>query len=198
MALTIYGDLDVSIIDEMPPGRQPVETYIVPPRERERTYTFTRSQIDQGYQGFFVYPLVEQGDNGEILAAVEEQERLQTAQTTASTSRTDELISGAGSVFGALMGGRRSSRSIATAVRSVSAKRGRTTRAAEKVEQYGARIEDHTEDLTELETTLADAIVELDERWALVATATLVVPVPLEKNDITVSQVALAWVPVTR
>lgn len=95
------------------------------------------------------------------------------------------------------MGGRRSSRSIATAVRSVSAKRGRTT-AAEKVEQYGARIEDHTEDLTELEATLADAIVELDERWALVATATQVVPVPLEKNDITVSQVALAWVPVTR
>ncbi len=131
-------------------------------------------------------------------AIAKEQERLQTAQTTASTSRTDELISGAGSVFGALMGGRRSSRSIATAVRSVSAKRGRTTRAAEKVEQYGARIEDHTEDLTELETTLADAIVELDERWALVATATLVVPVPLEKNDITVSQVALAWVPVTR
>ena len=131
-------------------------------------------------------------------AIAKEQERLQTAQTTASTSRTDELISGAGSVFGALMGGRRSSRSIATAVRSVSAKRGRTTRAAEKVEQYGARIEDHTEDLTELETTLADAIVELDERWALVATATQVVPVPLEKNDITVSQVALAWVPVTR
>ena len=131
-------------------------------------------------------------------AIAKEQERLQTAQTTASTSRTDELISGAGSVFGALMGGRRSSRSIATAVRSVSAKRGRTTRAAEKVEQYGARIEDHTEDLTELEATLADAIVELDERWALVATATLVVPVPLEKNDITVSQVALAWVPVTR
>ena len=131
-------------------------------------------------------------------AIAKEQERLQTAQTTASTSRTDELISGAGSVFGALMGGRRSSRSIATAVRSVSAKRGRTTRAAEKVEQYGARIEDHTEDLTELEATLADAIVELDERWALVATATQVVPVPLEKNDITVSQVALAWVPVTR
>lgn len=77
LALTIYGDLDVSIIDEMPPGRQPVETYIVPPRERERIYTFTRSQIDQGHQGFFVYPLVEQGDNGEILAAVEEQERLQ-------------------------------------------------------------------------------------------------------------------------
>jgi ATP-dependent DNA helicase RecG len=78
LALTLYGDLDVSIIDEMPPGRQPVETHIVPPLERERVYAFARSQIEQGRQVFIVYPLVEQGDNGDVLAAVEEQERLQT------------------------------------------------------------------------------------------------------------------------
>lgn len=77
LALTLYGDLDVSIIDEMPPGRQPVETHVVPPVERERIYAFVRSQIEQGHQIFIVYPLVEQGDNGDILAAVEEQERLQ-------------------------------------------------------------------------------------------------------------------------
>lgn len=77
LALTLYGDLDVSIIDEMPPGRQPVETHVVPPLERERVYTFARSQIEQGRQIFIVYPLVEQGDNGDVLAAVEEQERLQ-------------------------------------------------------------------------------------------------------------------------
>jgi len=77
LALTLYGDLDVSIIDEMPPGRQPVETHVVPPLERERTYTFTRMQIEKGYQAFVVYPLVEQGENEEVLAAVQEQERLQ-------------------------------------------------------------------------------------------------------------------------
>ncbi len=76
LALTLYGDLDVSIIDEMPPGRQPVETHVVPPLERERIYAFTRSQVDEGHQVFVVYPLVEQGENGEVLAAVEEQERL--------------------------------------------------------------------------------------------------------------------------
>ncbi len=77
LALTLYGDLDVSIIDELPPGRQPVETHLVPPLERERIYAFARSQIEQGNQVFIVYPLVEQGDNGDLLAAVEEQERLQ-------------------------------------------------------------------------------------------------------------------------
>lgn len=131
-------------------------------------------------------------------AMAKDQERLDTAETTASTSKTDELISGAGAVFGALMGGRRSSRSIASAVRSVSSKRGRSTKAKEKVEQYAARIDDHKEDLVELEATLGDAIVEIDERWAGVATQTKVEQVPLEKNDITVSQLALVWIPTSR
>lgn len=127
-----------------------------------------------------------------------DQERLSSAETTASTSKTDELISGAGSVFGALMGGRRSSSSIATAVRSVASKRGRSTKAKEKVEQYAARLEDHQEGLGELEANLADAIVEIDERWAEVATLTEVQQVPLEKNDINVTQLALVWVPTAR
>jgi ATP-dependent DNA helicase RecG len=77
LALTIYGDLDVSVMDEMPPGRQPVETHIVYPTERERVYTLIRSQVEQGHQAFIIYPLVEQGENEETRAAVEEQERLQ-------------------------------------------------------------------------------------------------------------------------
>jgi ATP-dependent DNA helicase RecG len=77
LALTIYGDLDVSVMDEMPPGRQPVETHIVYPTERERVYTLIRSQVENGHQAFIIYPLVEQGDNEESKAAVEEQERLQ-------------------------------------------------------------------------------------------------------------------------
>jgi ATP-dependent DNA helicase RecG len=75
--LTIYGDLDVSVLDEMPPGRQPVDTHILYPTERERVYTLIRSQVEQGNQAFIIYPLVEQGDNEENTAAVEEHERLQ-------------------------------------------------------------------------------------------------------------------------
>jgi ATP-dependent DNA helicase RecG len=77
LALTIYGDLDVSVIDEMPPGRQPVDTHILYPTERERVYTLIRSQVAEGRQAFIIYPLVEQNDNQESKAAVEEQERLQ-------------------------------------------------------------------------------------------------------------------------
>jgi ATP-dependent DNA helicase RecG len=77
LALTIYGDLDVSVMDEMPAGRRPVETHIVYPSERERIYSMIRAQVQQGRQAFMIYPLVEQGDNDETRAAVEEHERLQ-------------------------------------------------------------------------------------------------------------------------
>ncbi len=77
LALTLYGDLDVSVMDEMPPGRQPVKTHIIYPTERERIYTLIRSQVEEGHQAFIIYPLVEQNDNEQSKAAVQEQERLQ-------------------------------------------------------------------------------------------------------------------------
>jgi ATP-dependent DNA helicase RecG len=77
LALTVYGDLDLSVMDEMPPGRQPIITQVFYPRERERAYTFIRSQIEQGHQCFIIYPLVEETEASEALAAVEEQTRLQ-------------------------------------------------------------------------------------------------------------------------
>ena len=77
LSLTIYGDLDVSILDEMPPGRQPIETRWFLPRERERAYTFIRSQVEKGHQAFIICPLVEESERVEAKAAVEEHERLQ-------------------------------------------------------------------------------------------------------------------------
>jgi len=77
LALTVYGDLDLSVMDEMPPGRQPIETQVFYPRERERAYSFIRNQIDQGHQCFIIYPLVEESESIESLAAVEEHTRLQ-------------------------------------------------------------------------------------------------------------------------
>lgn len=77
LALTIYGDLDLSVMDEMPRGRQPVETHLLSPLERERAYSLIRSQVEKGYQAFIIYPLIEKGQNDETRAAVEEYERLQ-------------------------------------------------------------------------------------------------------------------------
>ena len=77
LALTVYGDLDVSVIDELPPGRQQIETRWLLPKERERAYAFVRSQVAKGRQAFILYPLIEESDKLEIRAAVEEFQRLQ-------------------------------------------------------------------------------------------------------------------------
>lgn len=76
LAMTIYGDLDVSAIDEMPPGRMEVKTKLFRPRERERLYNFLRREVKEGRQGFIVYPLVEESDKLDVGAAVEEHKRL--------------------------------------------------------------------------------------------------------------------------
>ncbi|HUN23031.1 MAG TPA: ATP-dependent DNA helicase RecG, partial [Anaerolineales bacterium] len=80
LALSVYGDLDLSIIDQLPPGRTPIATRVVYPRERERAYAFIRSQIDEGRQVFIICPLVEETEtskgNAEAKAAVEEHARL--------------------------------------------------------------------------------------------------------------------------
>jgi ATP-dependent DNA helicase RecG len=77
LALTVFGDLDLSVIDQMPPGRQPIATRVLLPTERERAYAFIRSQIDKGRQAFIICPLVEESEKIEAKAAIEEHARLQ-------------------------------------------------------------------------------------------------------------------------
>jgi ATP-dependent DNA helicase RecG len=76
LALTLYGDLDLSVIDEMPPGRQEIRTRWLSPIERERAYSFIRSQVEQGRQAFIICPLVEESEKIEAKSAVEEHARL--------------------------------------------------------------------------------------------------------------------------
>jgi ATP-dependent DNA helicase RecG len=77
LSLTLYGDLDNTILDEMPPGRQPIATHWFPPTERERAYAFVNQQVAQGRQAFIICPLVEESDKVEAKAAIEEHARLQ-------------------------------------------------------------------------------------------------------------------------
>ncbi len=77
LALTTFGDLELSVIDELPPGRLPVETHVLYPREIERAYSLVRRQVDKGNQAFIIYPLVEESDKSDEKAAVEEFSRLQ-------------------------------------------------------------------------------------------------------------------------
>src|SRR5688572_16221175 len=76
LALTLYGDLDLSIMDEMPAGRQPVNTYVLSPQERERAFTLLRGQIKDGKQAFIIYPLIEESEKIEARAAVDDYEKL--------------------------------------------------------------------------------------------------------------------------
>jgi ATP-dependent DNA helicase RecG len=76
LALTFFGDLDVSVIDELPPGRQPVTTRWVPPDERREAYDFIRSQVRDGRQAFVVCPLVEESQALQTKAATREYEML--------------------------------------------------------------------------------------------------------------------------
>jgi ATP-dependent DNA helicase RecG len=79
LALTLYGDLDLSVIGEMPPGRQAIDTHWLGPTERERAYTVIRREIGKSHQAFLVCPLVEESDVLEVKAATDEYERLRTA-----------------------------------------------------------------------------------------------------------------------
>ena len=62
LALIIYGDLDVSVVDELPPGRSPVETYVVGEDKRQRMYNFVRKLVGEGRQAYIVCPAVEEGE----------------------------------------------------------------------------------------------------------------------------------------
>ena len=76
LSLTLYGDLDISTIDELPAGRQSVRTRLVAPENREAAYGFVRNQVQEGRQAFVVCPLIEESASIEARAATEEYERL--------------------------------------------------------------------------------------------------------------------------
>jgi ATP-dependent DNA helicase RecG len=72
LSLTLYGDLEVSLIDELPPGRKPVETMVVDPAERLGAYEEVRKELEEGRQAYVICPLVEESEVLEDLRAAEE------------------------------------------------------------------------------------------------------------------------------
>jgi ATP-dependent DNA helicase RecG len=76
LALTLYGDLDLSVIDELPPGRQSIKTRWLKPEQRSSAYAFLKKQVAEGRQAFIICPLVEESEAIQARAAVAEYERL--------------------------------------------------------------------------------------------------------------------------
>lgn len=77
LSLTVFGDLDISVIDEMPPGRIPIKTILVPKDDEKEAYNFIQSEIQKGRQAFIVYPLVEESKVFDLKSATAEAKRLQ-------------------------------------------------------------------------------------------------------------------------
>lgn len=78
LAMTLLGDLDISTIDGLPPGRKPVRTRMVVAEESANAWKFVRSRLDRGEQAFVVYPLVDESENVDLRAATTEMEVLRT------------------------------------------------------------------------------------------------------------------------
>jgi ATP-dependent DNA helicase RecG len=77
LAMTVYGDLDVSVIDQMPPGRKPVRTFLLNDGQRGRAYQILRDELRSGRQAYIVYPLVEESEKTDLQAALQGAEQLQ-------------------------------------------------------------------------------------------------------------------------
>jgi ATP-dependent DNA helicase RecG len=76
LALTLHGDLDVSQIDELPPGRQPIQTIVLTSRKRKQAYDLIRREVAQGRQAYVIFPLIEESEKLDVRAAVKEYEHL--------------------------------------------------------------------------------------------------------------------------
>ncbi|HAS04405.1 MAG TPA: DNA helicase RecG, partial [Dehalococcoidia bacterium] len=76
LALTLYGDLDLSVIDQLPPGRQSIKTKWLTPQQREKAYNFIRKQIAEGRQAFIICPLIDESEAVQARAAIGEFEYL--------------------------------------------------------------------------------------------------------------------------
>ena len=76
LALTLHGDLDVSQIDELPPGRQPIQTTALTGRQRTQAYELIRREVAQGRQAYVIFPVIEESEKIDLRAAVKEHQRL--------------------------------------------------------------------------------------------------------------------------
>jgi ATP-dependent DNA helicase RecG len=76
LALTVFGDLEVSIIRDLPPGRKPVKTHLARESNEDKVYDFVRKELAAGHQAYFVYPLIEVNENRDLKDAVSMAERL--------------------------------------------------------------------------------------------------------------------------
>jgi hypothetical protein len=128
-------------------------------------------------------------------ALAQAQRRVEELDTDTRTRQANELISGAGAVLGALFGGRRSARSMASAVGNAASRRGMTARTSERKQTAEQKVDATKDDLAELEQEILDEVAEIDERWQATAAEVDTLTIRLEATDVRVLETRLVWVP---
>ena len=128
-------------------------------------------------------------------ALAQAQRRVEELDTDTRTRQASELISGAGAVLGALFGGRRSTRSMASAIGSAASRRGMTARTSQRRESAAEKVDATKDDLAELEQEILDEVAEIDERWQATAAEVDTLSIRLEATDVRVLETRLVWVP---
>jgi Helicase HerA, central domain len=124
------------------------------------------------------------------------QDRVRQAEAAQSTRRSSDVIAGAGSLLGAVLGGRRSARTMARDIGRVLTGRSRTEEAGQRVRSAENRAQDRQEALAELEADLARDLSAIDDEWTTKAAEVETLDVPLERSDIRVTARSVVWIPV--
>jgi len=124
------------------------------------------------------------------------QRRVEELDTQTKSRQANELITGAGAVLGALFGGKRSARSITSAVGSVASRHGQSATSSERRDTAEAKAQQTTDDLAQLEQEILDEVAAIDDKWKTVAETVEPVAIRLEATDVRVTDVRLVWVPV--
>lgn len=127
------------------------------------------------------------------------EDRVEQYRADAKTRSSHEVVSVVGDLLGAFLGGKSSAGSIAgrlgRSARGTSSRRGQTTRTKQRLEGAQSEMERRAEELEDLETDLQDDLVDLVERWNEVAEQVEPFRIGLEQDDVSIDEVALAWVP---
>ena len=132
------------------------------------------------------------------LALAKAEDRHRELEADVSNRKKDELLSGAGSLLSVFLGGRKKSRSLAGKLGGIGRRRSQSNRAGERLRSAENRVSDAVEKIRALEDELADDLAEITDEWETKAEAITVLEVGLEKTDVQVDEVVLAWLPVSR
>ena len=116
--------------------------------------------------------------------------------TDTRSRQATEVVAGVGAVLGALLGGRRNTRSMASAIGGAASRRGVTSRTQERKRTADERADRTRDDLAELEQEILDEVAEIDERWRAVADDVETLSVRLEATDVRVLETRFVWVPI--